>query len=97
MVADPKALQYILHSSGYNFPKRTDMLKVTAMVAGEGALVCSHGTFLSISWNKFLRHFQSVDGVCFRKSPRTPEKIIGTRILRLSIEIVHPNVSRGVV
>ncbi|KAF8259373.1 cytochrome P450 [Lactarius quietus] len=43
VVADPKALQYILHSSGYNFPKRKDMLKVTEMVAGEAALVCAHG------------------------------------------------------
>lgn len=43
MVADPKALQYILQSSGYNFPKRTDMLKVTEMVAGTAALACAHG------------------------------------------------------
>lgn len=42
MVADPKALQYILHSSGYNFPKRRDMVKVTEMVAGRG-IVCAHG------------------------------------------------------
>ncbi|KAI9458346.1 cytochrome P450 [Lactarius psammicola] len=42
MVADPKALQYILQSSGYNFPKRTDVVKVTEMVAGKG-LVCAHG------------------------------------------------------
>jgi hypothetical protein len=43
MVADPKALQYILHSSGYNFPKRKDMMVVTEMVAGKHALVCAHG------------------------------------------------------
>ncbi|KAH8995128.1 cytochrome P450 [Lactarius hatsudake] len=42
MVADPKALQHILHSSGYNFPKRRDVVKVTEMVAGRG-LVCAHG------------------------------------------------------
>jgi len=42
MVADPKALHYVLHTS-YNFPKRTDMLKVTEMVTGEAALVCAHG------------------------------------------------------
>ncbi|KAI9440898.1 cytochrome P450 [Lactarius indigo] len=42
MVADPKGLQHILHSSGYNFPKRRDMVKVTEMVAGKG-LVCAHG------------------------------------------------------
>ena len=43
MVADPKALHYILHTSSYNFPKRTDLLKLTAMMVGEGALVCAHG------------------------------------------------------
>jgi hypothetical protein len=42
MVADPKALHYILHASGYNFPKTTDMLKVTEMLTGK-ALVCAHG------------------------------------------------------
>jgi hypothetical protein len=42
MVADPKALQYIIHTPGYNFPKRRDMVKVTEMVVGK-ALTCSHG------------------------------------------------------
>jgi hypothetical protein len=42
MVADPKALHYILHASGYDFPKTTDMLKVTEMLTGK-ALVCAHG------------------------------------------------------
>jgi hypothetical protein len=42
MVADPKALHYILHTS-YNFPKRTDALKVAEMVTGEAALVCAQG------------------------------------------------------
>ena len=60
MVADPKALQYILHSSGYNFPKRTDMLKVTEMVTGKAALVCAHGTIVSIPWNEVLRRSQSL-------------------------------------
>ncbi|KAH9968439.1 cytochrome P450 [Lactifluus volemus] len=41
-VADPKALQYILHTSGYNFHKRRDLLKMTEMVAGKG-LSCAHG------------------------------------------------------
>ena len=47
MVADPKALQYILHS-GYNFPKRKDMVIVTEMVAGKNALVCANGKPLPI-------------------------------------------------
>jgi hypothetical protein len=48
VVADPKALHYILHTSTYHFPKRRDMLKVTEMVAGKG-LVCAHGTILSFT------------------------------------------------
>ena len=43
MVADPKALNYIFHSSGYNFPKTEELLKVMELVVGN-ALVCSHGT-----------------------------------------------------
>jgi cytochrome P450 len=46
MVADPKALQYILHTSGYNFHKRRDLLKMTEMVAGK-SLSCAHGTICS--------------------------------------------------
>ena len=95
MVADPKALQYILQSSGYNLPKRRDMLKVTEMVTGNAALVCAHGPLLT--WNNFLCYSQTVDGICFRKSARTPEKNFGPRFLRLPIEILHPNISRGVV
>lgn len=49
MVADPKAMQYILHSSGYNFTKRKDLAIMTEMVVGENALVCAHGTPLSIT------------------------------------------------
>lgn len=71
MVADPKALQYILQSSGYNFPKRTDMLKVTEMVAGTAALACVHGPLLT--WNSFLCHFHS-RGVLQEKSTNAREK-----------------------
>ena len=95
MVADPKALQYILQSSGYNFPKRRDMRKVMEMLAGTGALACAHGPLLT--WNNFLCHSQTVDGMYFRKSPRTPEENFGPRFLCLPIEIVHPNISRGIV
>jgi hypothetical protein len=42
MVADPKGLHYILHTSTYDFPKRTDLVKVTEMVIGE-ALARAHG------------------------------------------------------
>ncbi|KAI0249650.1 cytochrome P450 [Lactifluus subvellereus] len=42
MVADPKALHYILHTSGYNFYKRIDLLKMTEMLIGNG-LSATHG------------------------------------------------------
>ena len=35
-VANPKALQYILHTSGYHFPKRADNLQITKLITGEG-------------------------------------------------------------
>ncbi|KAI0263461.1 cytochrome P450 [Gloeopeniophorella convolvens] len=36
MIADPKALQYILHMPGYNFPKATDRAKFNELVVGKG-------------------------------------------------------------
>ena len=42
MVADPKALQYILHTSGYNFPKSPDASHVIRMLTGDG-VGCTHG------------------------------------------------------
>jgi hypothetical protein len=42
MVADPKALQYILHTSGYNFPKSQDASHVIRMLTGDG-VGCTHG------------------------------------------------------
>jgi hypothetical protein len=43
MVADPKALQYILQTSGYRFPKRADARASARMVIGDG-IVYVHGT-----------------------------------------------------
>jgi alkylphenol/PAH-inducible cytochrome P450 monooxygenase len=43
MVADPKALQYILQSSGYRFPKRADFRAGARMIIGDG-IVYAHGT-----------------------------------------------------
>jgi alkylphenol/PAH-inducible cytochrome P450 monooxygenase len=43
MVADPKALQYILQTSGYRFPKRADARANARMVIGDG-IVYVHGT-----------------------------------------------------
>jgi hypothetical protein len=36
MVADPQALQYILHTSGYNFPKTPDATHTIRMLTGDG-------------------------------------------------------------
>ncbi|KAA1474631.1 cytochrome P450 [Dentipellis sp. KUC8613] len=36
MIADPKALQYVLQTSGYRFPKRPDAREVTRMILGRG-------------------------------------------------------------
>ncbi|TFK81533.1 cytochrome P450 [Polyporus arcularius HHB13444] len=38
MTADPKALQHILHKSGYNYPKRVDMNTMTFLQFGPGIL-----------------------------------------------------------
>ena len=35
-MADPKALQYILHTSGYNFPKAPDASHTIRMLTGDG-------------------------------------------------------------
>ncbi|RPD57254.1 cytochrome P450 [Lentinus tigrinus ALCF2SS1-7] len=38
MTTDPKALQHILHKSGYNYPKRVDMNTITFLQFGPGIL-----------------------------------------------------------
>ncbi|SRR6266404_4601898 len=93
MVADPKALRYILHLSGYNFPKIRDVVKLTEMVVGNG-LVCAHGAPLSITLS---RPFSICRILCCRKDPRTLEKNFDSCILRLSNEVVYPDISRGLL
>lgn len=44
MVADPKALQYILHTSGYNFPKAPDASHTIRMLTGDG-VGCTKGEY----------------------------------------------------
>ncbi|KAF5382271.1 hypothetical protein D9757_008951 [Collybiopsis confluens] len=36
MISDPRALQYILHTSGYRFPKTQDMKQVSSFLLGHG-------------------------------------------------------------
>ncbi|KAI0263459.1 cytochrome P450 [Gloeopeniophorella convolvens] len=38
MLADPKALQYIFHTPGYNFPKAADRAKFNQLVVGKGLI-----------------------------------------------------------
>jgi hypothetical protein len=45
VVADPKALQYILHTSGYNFPKTPDASHTIRMLTGDG-VGCTKGKSL---------------------------------------------------
>jgi len=42
MIADPKALQYILHTSNYNFPKSPDASHTIRMLTGDG-VGCTKG------------------------------------------------------
>ncbi|KAI0263457.1 cytochrome P450 [Gloeopeniophorella convolvens] len=42
MLADPKALQYILHTSGYRFPKRPEVIRFVELLMGKG-LLWAHG------------------------------------------------------
>ncbi|PBK92304.1 hypothetical protein ARMGADRAFT_931323, partial [Armillaria gallica] len=37
-VADPKALQYIFHSSGYRFPKTRDVNRINGAATGRGLI-----------------------------------------------------------
>jgi len=43
VVADPKALQYILHTTGYHFVKPKDVLKTIELIFG-GGIVWAHGS-----------------------------------------------------
>jgi hypothetical protein len=41
-LADPKALQYILHTSGYHYPKGPEITQAVEMLVGRG-LIWAHG------------------------------------------------------
>lgn len=36
MICDPLALQYVLQTSGYHFPKRADAIQVVKLITGRG-------------------------------------------------------------
>jgi hypothetical protein len=37
-LADPKALQYVLHTSGYHYPKGRDVTRTIEMLVGRGLI-----------------------------------------------------------
>ena len=55
MVADPKALQYILHTSGYNFPKAPDASHVIRMLTGDGVGSANGKSVMSMSQRDLTR------------------------------------------
>ncbi len=64
-VGDPKALQYIFHSSGYRFPKTRDINRTIKALTGEG-LAAVEGTKLVVSMFPSLCNWNS------RRYPPTP-------------------------
>ncbi len=64
-VGDPKALQYIFHSSGYRFPKTRDVNRTIKALTGEG-LAAVEGTKLVASV------LSSLCNRNFRRHPPTP-------------------------
>lgn len=41
MLADPKALQYVFHTSGYYYPKRADVDQSVKLIMGRGIVWAS--------------------------------------------------------
>ena len=41
-LADPKALQYVLHTSGYHYPKGRETTQSIKLIVGKG-IIWSHG------------------------------------------------------
>ncbi len=46
MLSDPKALQYIFHTSGYRFPKTADAELSAKSLLGEGMVTVAGNYFL---------------------------------------------------
>lgn len=68
MVVDPKGLQYILHTSGYRFPKRADIRGDTRFMLGDG-IVWAHGQYRNI----FALHVAlRMHLIIYRRNASTP-------------------------
>ncbi|KAI0800953.1 cytochrome P450 [Fomes fomentarius] len=92
MTADPKAMQHILHKSGYGYPKRWDLIKASEIFAGGPGITSVAGevhqqqckimnpTFSSNQLRGFLPLFQSVGGKLCDKWEKeviaTPDKTV---------------------
>ncbi|TFK96159.1 cytochrome P450 [Pterulicium gracile] len=95
MVADPLALQHILHTSGYSYPKRVDVNHSAKLVVGDGIVVAigdAHSrqrkamnpAFSASQLRTMLPVFQrSVDHLC-RKLKVEAEKVKGESHINLS-------------
>jgi len=57
MVADPKGLQYICHTSGYHFPKRPDINMIMRLISGRGIAWASGWYFTQFSVKTTPGHF----------------------------------------
>jgi hypothetical protein len=71
MLADPRGLQYVLHTSGYHFPKRVDARMVIKLLTGRGL------TWVS-GWYTVPNPFSAKATVTFlpfcRSRPSAPKK-----------------------
>lgn len=85
MVADPKALQYILHTSGYNFPKAPDASHTIRMLTGDG-VGCTKG---ELSRHK-LRAF--LENIC-RGNPSASEESYSGGVFRATFEGISLSIS----
>ncbi len=88
MVADPKALQYILQTSGYNFPKTPDASHTIRMLTGDG-VGCTKGEFVKAQ----MTPISLLRTPAFRGNPPTSEESYGCGVFRTTFEGISHSVS----
>lgn len=85
MLADPKALQYVLQTSGYRFPKRADARAHQRMRAGDG-MVWAHGE-LAIESHQWKA---TTDDGANRRTTSTAEEDHEPCVLRAAAQVIRP-------
>jgi hypothetical protein len=68
MIADPKALQHILHLTGYRYPKSADRAHFNELVVGKGLVTVQGWCFRCITVNA-----RSSMKFCRRSTPSSAE------------------------